>query len=88
VDTQQIVFMVIGLILLSAFMLWPQWQTRRRRQKQIAELRVGEEVMTVGGIIGTLTHFDTDKNRARVEIAPGVELQIVLEAIGRRLTPE
>jgi len=88
VDTQQIVVLIIGLIILSALMLWPQWQNRRRRQKQIAELQVGGEVMTVGGIIGTLTHFDTGENRARIEIAPGVELQIVLDAIGRRLTPE
>ena len=61
---------VVGLVLLSVFMFLPQWQARRRRQKQMAEMRVGDEVMTVGGIIGKLTYFNAEENRARIEIAP------------------
>jgi len=87
VDTQQIVILVIGLVLLGALMFWPQWQARRRRQKQMAALRVGDEVMTVGGIIGKLTYLNAEANRARIEIAPGVEVRIVPAAISRPLTP-
>jgi len=83
---QQIVILIIGLVLLAAFMFWPQWQARRRRQKQMAELRVGDEVMTVGGIIGKLTYFNAEENRARIEIAPGIEMRVVLAAISRTLT--
>jgi preprotein translocase subunit YajC len=67
-------------------MFWPQWQARRRRQRQMAELRVGDEVMTVGGIIGKLTYFNADENRARIEIAPEVEIRVVVAAISRPLT--
>lgn len=85
-ETQQVVVLAIGLVLLSVLMFWPQWQARRRRQKQMAELRVGDEVMTVGGIIGKLTYYNVEEGRARMEIAPGVEIRVVLAAISRRLT--
>ena len=85
-DNQQIVILVIGLVMLGAFMFWPQYQARRRRQKQLAELSVGDEVITVGGIIGKLTYFSTEEDRARIEIAPGVEMQVVLAAVSRTLT--
>ena len=85
-DTQQIVILAIGLVLIGVLMFWPQWQARRRRQKQMAELRVGDQVMTVGGIIGKLTYFNADENRARIEIAPEVEIRVVVAAISRTLT--
>lgn len=88
-DTQQVVILIGGLILLVALMFWPQWQARRREKKRMAELSVGDEVMTVGGIIGKLTFLDTENNRARIEIAPEVEMQIVLNAISRTIaSPE
>jgi len=86
VDTQQVVILATGLVLIGALMFWPQWQARRRRQKQMAELRVGDEVMTVGGIIGKLTYFNADENRARIEITPEVEIRVVVAAISRTLT--
>ena len=85
-DTQQVVILAIGLVLIGVLMFWPQWQARRRRQKQMAELRVGDQVMTVGGIIGKLTYFNADENRARIEIAPEVEIRVVVAAISRALT--
>jgi preprotein translocase subunit YajC len=86
VETEQIVILVLGLVLLSVPMFLPQWQARRRRKKQMAELRTGDEVMTVGGIIGKLTYLNDEENRARIEIAPGIEMQVVLAAISRTLT--
>ena len=85
-ETEQIVILVVGLVLLSVPMFLPQWQARRRRKKQMAELRTGDEVMTVGGIIGKLTYLNDEENRARIEIAPGIEMQVVLTAISRTLT--
>jgi preprotein translocase subunit YajC len=78
--------LVLGLVLISALMFLPQWQAKRRKQKQMANLQVGDEVMTVGGIIGKMTYFNADENRARIEVSPGVEIQVVLAAISRTLT--
>jgi preprotein translocase subunit YajC len=80
VESQQ-TYILIGLVVLSVLMFLPQWQARRRRQKQITAMQVGDEVMTVGGIIGKLTYFNIEENRARVEIAPGVEIMLVTAGI-------
>jgi preprotein translocase subunit YajC len=82
VESQQ-TYILIGLVVLSVLMFLPQWQARRRRQKQITAMQVGDEVMTVGGIIGKLTYFNIEENRARVEIAPGVEIMLVTAGISR-----
>jgi preprotein translocase subunit YajC len=82
--TQQL-YILIGLVVLSVFMFLPQWQARRRRKQQMNALQVGDQVMTVGGIIGKLTHLDTEENRARVEIAPGVEITLVVAGISRQI---
>ena len=84
---QQGVIMIVAVVLLIGLMLWQQWQTRRRRQKRLAAMHIGDEVMTIGGIIGELTHLDPDGDRARIEIAPGVEVTVVLAAISRTLAP-
>ncbi len=81
-ESQQ-TYILIGLVVLSVFMFLPQWQARRRRQKQVQALQVGDQVMTVSGIIGKLTHYDAEENRARVEIAPGVEITMVTAGVSR-----
>lgn len=80
-DVQQIVILVIGVVVLGVFMFWPQYRARRRRERQMAALSVGDEIMTVGGIIGKLTYLSTEENHARIKVAPGVEIRVVLAAI-------
>jgi preprotein translocase subunit YajC len=85
-ENNQVLMLVLGLVLISALMFLPQWQAKRRKQKQMANLQVGDEVITIGGIIGKMTYFNADENRARIEVSPGVEIQVVLAAISRTLT--
>ena len=84
-ENQQI-YILMGLVVLSVFMFLPQWRARRQRQKQMAQMQVGDEIMTVGGIIGKLTYFNAEENRARVEIAPDVEITLVTASISRQVT--
>ena len=85
-ENNQVLMLVLGLVLISALMFLPQWQAKRRKQKQMANLQVGDEVMTIGGIIGKMTYFNADEKRARIEVSPGVEIQVVPGAISRTLT--
>lgn len=82
-QTRQFIILGVGLLVLIALMFWPQFQTRRRRQQQMDQLRVGDEVVTVGGIIGTLAAINRDENWATLEVSPGIRLRILLDAIGR-----
>jgi preprotein translocase subunit YajC len=81
----QTLLMIGGVVLVLVLMVVPQWQAKRRRQKQMQAIDVGTEILTVGGIIGKITYIDRDENRARIEIAPGVQMRVVVSAISQPL---
>jgi preprotein translocase YajC subunit len=61
---------------------------RRRANQRKDELQVGDHVLTIGGLIGELTHIDFEDNIARIKLAEGVEIQIMPGAIsGKRSDP-
>jgi preprotein translocase subunit YajC len=66
----------------------PRWLAQRQRRQQESSLAVGDQVLTIGGIIGTLTYMDLEKNIARLRIAEGVEIEVLIGAIsGKRANP-
>jgi preprotein translocase subunit YajC len=79
-------FWVIAVGALVVFLVLPQWMARRRQKRREDELQVGDNVMTIGGLIGTLTYLDFERNIARIEIAEGVEVRLLPGAIsGKRV---
>ncbi len=68
-------------------MVWAQWRTKKRYQRRLEALQVGDRVITIGGIYGKLTFIDREANRARLEVAPEVEIEISLRAISGRVGP-
>lgn len=65
------------LLLLFIPVFWmlivrPQQQQRRAHQQVVASLEVGQRVMTVGGLIGTLTAVDAET--VRLDAGDGTEL--------------
>jgi preprotein translocase subunit YajC len=84
----QTIMLLVLIVGLGAFMFWSQWRARRRCQKKMEELQTGDQVVTIGGIYGKLTYLDQEANRARIEIAPGVEIQVTIGAISQRVSPD
>jgi preprotein translocase subunit YajC len=70
---------VIAFLLLYLLFVRPQKRRQNEQQQMISELRVGDEVLTVGGIYGTIAQLDDD--RVTVEIAPKLEVQVSRRAI-------
>lgn len=76
-------FVLLAVMVIALFL--PQWLARRRQRKREESLKVGDQVLTIGGFIGELTHIDFDANIAHLKLAEGVEVQIVPGAIsGKR----
>jgi len=73
------------LIIIIAFaVLWlivvrPQRKRQTQQRQMLDDLRVGDEVLTAGGIYGTVSRLDEDQ--VTVEIAPKTEVRVARRAI-------
>jgi preprotein translocase subunit YajC len=63
----------------------PQQKKLKAQRDLIASIEVGDEVVTAGGIIGTVRVLAGD--RVFLEVADGVELRILRGAISRTIDP-
>ena len=79
------------LIIIVAFgflyfvLMRPQKRRQVDSQRMLESLEVGDEVVTAGGIFGTITALDEDE--VRVEIAPQLQVRVARRAIGAVVNP-
>jgi preprotein translocase subunit YajC len=75
-------------ILVVAFLLLivrPQRRQMAAHRALVASLRIGDEVVTSGGVYGTIR--DLDEQAVDLEVAPEVVLRIARGAIAQRVEP-
>lgn len=75
-------------ILVAAFfflVVRPQRRQMASHRQLVASLSVGDEVVTGGGVIGTIQSLDDEL--AHLEVAPGVVIRVARGAIARRIEP-
>ena len=71
-----IVFMVLAFY----FMLYkPQKQEQAKRQEMLSNLKIGDNVVTLGGIYGVITKIAD--NTLEIKIADSVEIKIAKTAV-------
>jgi preprotein translocase subunit YajC len=70
---------IIAFLLLWLVVVRPQRRRQSQQQQMLSELHVGDEVLTAGGIYGTITRLDDDT--VTVEIAPKLEVRVARRAI-------
>ena len=76
--------LLVGLFALMYFMLFrPQSQRRKQMQQMQHSITVGSEVLTIGGLYGTVVAMDDDS--VTLEVAPGVTNRYARAAIGKVL---
>ncbi len=84
--------LLVPLLLMGGlfyFLLIRPQKTRQRQQASVLNaLEVGDEVMTAGGIFGTLKEIDDDTDTVTVEIAPGTDVRMLRRGIAQRLTED
>ena len=73
------IFIIVILILMWFLLIRPQRRRQQDSQRLIASLSVGQEIVTAGGLYGTITALEEDE--ARVEIADGIEVRVAKRAI-------
>ncbi len=69
---------VIPMVLLMVFMN----RSQQKKQKEFeAKLKVGDRVVTQAGLVGKLVVFEKDARLAKLEIAPGVKIDILKTSV-------
>jgi preprotein translocase subunit YajC len=66
-------------------MIRPQQKRRRQAQQMQSTLSPGAEVVTIGGLYGTVVSVDDET--VTLEVAPGVHTRYARPSVARVLTP-
>jgi preprotein translocase subunit YajC len=83
---QFLIIMVLMLGVMYVLMIRPQRQRQAQQQSMIDGATVGDDVLTTGGIYGTISEVEGDD--IVVEIASGVAVHMTRRGIAAVLPPE
>ena len=79
-------FILILLALMWFLLIRPQRRRQLEAQKMVESLEVGKEIVTAGGLYGTITDLQDDE--VRVEVADGVEVRLAKRAVAAVISEE
>lgn len=81
----QLIFPLLLLVVMYAFLIYPQRKKQKSHSDLLSSLSPGDEVMTTGGIYGGVTEIDGDD--LFLEVAPDIEIKVSKRAIADRVHP-
>jgi preprotein translocase subunit YajC len=85
---QSYIFLLVLLVLFWFLLIRPQRRRQLESQRLLDSLAVGKEVVTAGGLYGTITAMEDDEEELRLEIADGVEVRVARRAIAGVLSED
>ena len=81
-----LIFLVGLLVLFWLLIVTPQRRRRRQQEALIEELEPGDEVLTVGGLLGTVR--EVGEHEVVLEIATETRVRVAKSAVSGRIEPE
>ena len=76
-----LIMMVVLFAIIYFFMIRPQNKKQKEIQKCRNSLQVGQDIVTIGGIHGTIRSIDEASNTVMLEVATGVKIKFERSAI-------
>ena len=76
--------LLLGLVF-YVILIRPQQRRAKAQQELLRSIEVGDQVVTGGGMFGHVVAIDDDEGTVTLEIADGVEIQMLRAGIGRRI---
>ncbi|MGB0414746.1 MAG: preprotein translocase subunit YajC [Coraliomargarita sp.] len=77
-----VLMMVFFMLAMWFLLIAPQRKRQKAHDKMLTELKSGDEVVTAGGIHGTITNVKDD--RFVVRIADGVKIELSKNSVGSK----
>jgi preprotein translocase subunit YajC len=81
-----LIFLVGMIVLFWLLIVMPQRRRRRQQASLVADLQPGDEILTVGGLLGVVR--DVGEHEVVVEIAPDTRVRVAKSAVSGRMEPE
>ena len=81
----QLIVLLAMFALLWVFLIMPQRRRAQAQRELLASVEVGDEILTVGGLIGHVRSAGDDE--LRLEIAPGTQVRVARRSVAAVLTP-
>lgn len=76
--------LLVPVIILGIFFLLvilPQRKQQQKHQEMLDNLKSGDKVIALGGLIGTVMSVSAKDNTVQLQIAPSVRVEVVRNAI-------
>ena len=83
---QFLIVIVVLLALMWLLFIRPQKRRQLAQQQMLEEIEPGVEILTAGGVYGTVRTVDEDE--LTVEIAPGTNVRLARRAVAGVIPPD
>lgn len=81
----QLIVIVAMFALLWLFLIRPQRRRAQAQRELLASVEVGDEILTVGGLIGRVRSAQDEE--LELEIAPGTQVRVARRSVAGVLSP-
>ncbi len=81
-----LIIIVFGFLMMWLFVLLPQRRRQAAQSAMLDALEPGDEVLTAGGLYGSVVEIDDDE--LVLEVAPEVEVRVARRAIAAVIPPD
>lgn len=81
-------YFLIGamLIIFYFFMIRPQYKKQKEHKNFLSNLKKGTEVVTIGGIYGTI--YEVEEKFIVLEVdSKGTKIKVAIEAVSKTISP-
>jgi preprotein translocase subunit YajC len=82
----EILFIGAMLVLIWVLLIQPQRRRQQQQTRLLAELKAGDEVITVGGLYGRVQSLADES--VQLEVAPQTSVRVAKSAVAARVAPE
>lgn len=74
--------MLLFLVAIYFFLILPQKKQEKQRKALLDSLAVGDEIITIGGMVGKISFLD--EKTVKIKVADDVEVKFMRSAVGRK----
>ena len=88
-DTMAMLNSLLPFFLMGGIFYFMLWRTQKKEQQKrrdlLNSLKVGDDIITIGGIYGKITAIS--EKRVKVQVAEGVEIEMARNAVSGHQDP-